>query len=78
MNNENLEPKSPAQRITDVEAHLAHLQKINDELSAVIFEQQKQITAMEKQISQLQARLGDIEFQQEEPRTLEDDRPPHY
>ena len=62
MNNENLEPKSPAQRITDVEAPLAHLQKINHELSAVIFEQQKQITAMEKQISQLQARLGDIEF----------------
>ncbi len=78
MNNENLVPKSQDQRITDVEAHLAHLQKINDEFSAVIFEQQKQITALEKLISQLQNRLGDIEFQQEEPRTLEDDRPPHY
>ncbi|MFT7643769.1 MAG: SlyX protein [Pirellulaceae bacterium] len=78
MNNEHLQQKSIEQRITDVEAHLAHLQKINDELSNVMFGQQKQIAAMEKLIGHLQNRIGDIKFQEEEPRTLEDDRPPHY
>lgn len=78
MNNEHLQQKPADERITDVEAHLAHLQKNNDELSNVIFEHQKRIAAMEKLIAHLQNRIGDIKFQQEEPRTLEDDRPPHY
>ncbi|MFT5524779.1 MAG: putative coiled-coil protein SlyX [Pirellulaceae bacterium] len=78
MNNEHLRPKSIGDRITDVEAHLAHLQKINDELSTVLFDQQKQFNALVKLVGQLQGQLGDIDFQHDTPRSLEDDKPPHY
>jgi uncharacterized coiled-coil protein SlyX len=59
------------QRLVDLEVRYTHLEQQLSELSQVVFEQQKQLDRMAKEIVSLRARLGDEDNGQDQP-------PPHY
>lgn len=57
-------------RLTDLEVRYSHLERQLDELNQVVFEQQKLIDGLLRQVRSLRTRLeGD-----EHP----DEKPPHY
>jgi uncharacterized coiled-coil protein SlyX len=58
------------QRLVDLEVRYTHIEQQLRELSDVVFEQQKQLERMTKEIGSLRSRLGDADDTQE--------RPPHY
>ena len=62
------------ERITDLEVRLAYLEKIQDEQNRIIFDQQKAMDGLRKEIDQLQGRLEQIGEQSE---TI-NQPPPHY
>ena len=59
------------QRVVDLEVRYTHLEQQVSELSDVVFEQQKQLERMAKEITSLRGRLADVDDGQEPP-------PPHY
>jgi len=62
------------ERITDLEVRLAYLEKIQEEQNRIIFDQQKAMDGLRKEIDQLQGRLEQIGEQSE---TI-NQPPPHY
>jgi uncharacterized coiled-coil protein SlyX len=59
------------QRLVDLEMRYTHIEQQLRELSDVVFEQQKQLERMTKEIGSLRSRLGDADDDTHE-------RPPHY
>jgi SlyX protein len=59
-----------------VQTKIAYLEQAMSELSDVVFRQHKEIQALEAQLKALKERLGGVP--PDEPRTLEQERPPHY
>lgn len=65
-------------RLQNLEFVLTHLQKSYDELSLVVFNQQKEIELLRQSVAKLNTSLQGLIESDRSPRTLEDDRPPHY
>ena len=64
-------------RLIDLEARLAHHERMAGELSAVLFEQGRTIDLLTAQVRRLRERLAELESGAE--RSPQDDRPPpHY
>ena len=68
MNDETLE---------QIQTKIAFLERASAELSDVLFRQQKEIQALETKLKALSDRLSG-EQSDEIPRSLEQERPPHY
>ena len=68
MNDETLE---------QIQTKIAFLERASAELSDVLFRQQKEIQALETKLKALSDRLSG-EQSEEIPRSLEQERPPHY
>ena len=69
MNNETLE---------QIEIKIAFLERANSELSDVVLRQQRDIEALKDKLAVLTARVQASSESEITPRTLEDERPPHY
>jgi uncharacterized coiled-coil protein SlyX len=67
-----------SKRLENVEFALTHLQKAYDELNLVVFSQQKEIDLLRQALSKLNSSLQSLQESDRVPRSLEDDRPPHY
>jgi uncharacterized coiled-coil protein SlyX len=63
--------------IERIETRLAFLERANGELSDVVFRQQQEIQSLRVRLDALAQRLAAAESA-DPPRTLEDERPPHY
>lgn len=62
-------------RLTDLESRLAHHERMAEDLSAVLIEQQRAIDILRAQVSYLRDRIGAVERDSSQ----QDDRPPpHY
>jgi uncharacterized coiled-coil protein SlyX len=68
MNDETLE---------QIQTKIAFLERASAELSDVLFRQDKEIQALEAKLKALSDRLSSAQFD-ENPRSLEQERPPHY
>lgn len=72
-------PQDPSleSRLIDLEARLAHHERMAEDLSAVMFEQGRTIDLLTVQVRRLRERLAELESGVE--RSPQDDRPPpHY
>lgn len=58
-----------------VQTKIAYLEQAMNELSDVVFRQHREIQALEAQLKALKDRLTGAA---DEPRTVEQERPPHY
>jgi uncharacterized coiled-coil protein SlyX len=68
MNDETLE---------QIQTKIAFLERASAELSDVVFRQHKEIQALEAKLKVLSDRLSGAQAD-ENPRSLEQERPPHY
>ena len=68
MNDETLE---------QIQTKIAFLERASAELSDVLFRQDKEIQALEAKLKVLSDRLNSAQSD-ENPRSLEQERPPHY
>jgi uncharacterized coiled-coil protein SlyX len=68
MNDETLE---------QIQTKIAFLERASAELSDVVFRQHKEIQVLEAKLKALSDRLSGTQSD-ENPRTLEQERPPHY
>lgn len=75
-------PEHPADpliaRLTDLEHRYTLLQRTVEDLDGVILVQARQIESLERKIAVLTTQLGTLADRDAEPRTLEDEKPPHY
>lgn len=60
-----------------LESKIAFLERANNELSDVVYRQHREIQALRARIDALAERFDSITTT-DEPRTPEDERPPHY
>ena len=67
---------SEKERMTNMEEEIAHLSKVNEELSGEILAQWKRIEGLENAIKVLENRLSGFEDSFENPDVNE--RPPHW
>ncbi|EKV31380.1 Hypothetical protein C882_3753 [Caenispirillum salinarum AK4] len=68
---------TPEDRIVDLEIRLAHQERMAEELSDVLVEQQRTIDRLTLQLRQVAERMGDLESGW--ARSPQDDKPPpHY
>lgn len=58
-----------------MQTKIAYLERAASELSDVVFRQDREIQRLAAQLKALAERVGSAE---ERPRTLEEERPPHY
>jgi SlyX protein len=65
-------------RMTELEGLFTHLQRTVQELDQVVLAQQRRIEVLEAQVLRLAAGLEALSGSSEPPRTMEDERPPHY
>ena len=65
-------------RFSDLESRYTHVQRTVEEMNAVVIEQEKRIDTLERKVALLAGQLGSLAERETEPRTLEDDKPPHY
>lgn len=70
--------KSEAERVEHLEFLVAHLQKLYDDLNRVVYDQQRTIDTLRNRLSQLDQSYQSLLESDRVPRTLADDRPPHY
>ena len=63
--------------IERLETKIAYLERANNELSDVVYRQQREITGLRARIEALAERVGAMRSP-DEGRTPEDERPPHY
>jgi SlyX protein len=68
MNDETLE---------QIQTKIAFLERASAELSDVLFRQQKEIQTLEAKLKAVSDRLNSVQSD-ENPRSLEQERPPHY
>lgn len=66
-----------AQTIEKIETRIAFLERANNELSDVVYRQQKEIDELQARLQVLSARL-DAALTVERRYTPEEERPPHY
>lgn len=74
------ESLSIADRLTDLECWLAHLEQTTEDLSAVILRQDRSIDALTRQVSHLVDRVKSLEATLPDPTAPDPatERPPHY
>ena len=60
-----------------VELKVAYLERANNELSDVVYGQQREIEGLRLQIEMLRSQLDTLK-QADRPYTAEEERPPHY
>ena len=60
-----------------LETKIAYLERANNELSDVVYRQHREIEALRARLESLAERVSAM-HPQEERRTPEDERPPHY
>lgn len=65
-------------RIEELEIRYTHLQRTTDQMHEVLLEQGQQIDALTRKLTLLIGRMDALSEQDVEPRSLEDDKPPHY
>ena len=66
-------------RLVALEEQFTHQQRTIDALNQVILQHQKMIDIFEAELARTELKIGSlISAREETPRTLEDDRPPHY
>ena len=65
-------------RIEKIETELAHLQHDFDAQNEVILGNNRKLIEIENSIKEIVRRLEILSQPPEQPRTLEDDKPPHY
>ncbi len=70
--------KSNADRLTDLEMQLAHLQRDYDLLNQVVTEQATEMSQMAKHVRKLEQMLDSLKHKQDSMPDPLDDRPPHY
>lgn len=63
--------------LADLESKIAYLERANVELSDVVYRQQKDIDVMQRQLSALLQRFDSL-MTEDQPRSPEEERPPHY
>jgi SlyX protein len=78
MLNETSEPRMLALRLNDLEIRYTHLQRTVEELNAVVISQDQRLEALERKVVLLAAQMGELAEREPEPRSLEEDKPPHY
>ena len=66
------------QRIEHLEFLVTHLQKLYEELNKVVFRQQSELDALRNHFVRLDVSYQSLVESERTPRTLADDRPPHY
>ena len=71
-------PKSIDERLTNLEELVTHLEHTLQELHTVILDQQQRIESFDQRMARLAAELDVAIDEAGHPRTLEDDKPPHY
>lgn len=64
-------------RIVEVESLVTHLQRDIELLNGALLDQQRQIDALRRIIERLDERVARL-AEDEEPRDLIEERPPHY
>ncbi len=69
---------SESKRIEHLEFLVAHLQKLYDDLNKVVYDQQRTIEVLRNRTSQLDQSYQTLLEADRVPRSLGDDRPPHY
>ena len=62
-------------RLTELEVRLTHHERVTEDLSAVLIEQQRIIDLLRSQVTHLRDRIGALEREQSQ---LDDRPPPHY
>jgi uncharacterized coiled-coil protein SlyX len=65
------------QTLEQIQTKIAFLERASTELSDVLFRQHKEIQALEAKLKVLSDRLNSAQSD-ENPRSLEQERPPHY
>ncbi len=65
-------------RLTRLEEMLMHMQRTLEDLDAAVLQFGNRLQAAEEEIALLRAVIDRTSRLAEEPRCLEDDRPPHY
>jgi uncharacterized coiled-coil protein SlyX len=63
--------------LEQIQTKIAFLERASAELSDVVFRQHKEIQVLEAKLKALSDRLSGTQSD-ENPRTLEQERPPHY
>lgn len=71
-------PASSDERFEALETLTMHMQNDYEQLNEVILKQQSEIQQLQTQIVRLEGRLDEQASSDEAPRTLEDEKPPHY
>jgi SlyX protein len=66
-----------AEAIERLEMKIAYLERANNELSDVVYRQQREILGLRARMDALSERVSSIPAG-DEARTPEDERPPHY
>jgi len=66
------------ERLVDIELKLTHQEDTVDALNKIVYEQQKKIDELEKLLTALARQVKDTANSVGEPRTIENERPPHY
>lgn len=66
------------QRINELESKLMYLQKDYDELNETVLENTRRLEQLTMEIARLNIQLKSQADAAEQPRNLEDEKPPHY
>lgn len=69
---------SQEERLNELEFVVTHLQKTVDALNETLLLQQRQIDSLTRQIEQAKVVVQSVLSADTTPRTLADDKPPHY
>ena len=64
-------------RLHDIEARLAHFERLGEDLSDIVARQAKEIDRLKQQVSALSSRVLDMQ-QDWRPGAADDKPPPHY
>lgn len=67
-------------RLTELESHLAHLQRFTEQLNEVVTEQAGQLVILRRTVTRLESQIKDLRErpQASEGADLFDEKPPHY
>ena len=70
-----------ARRITELEFHLAHQQRVCEQLNEVVTDQARRLDRLERAVIRMEKQVKDLRDQPREaiqPADPLDERPPHY
>lgn len=77
------DPRQPSldgltRRLIDLESNYLHLQRIVDDLHEGLLRSEKRNEVLARQLAALTGRLDAASERDVEPRSLEEEKPPHY